>query len=189
MLPYLRSSNKQKKINKLRAVEVSILKEKQQIRDHVVLFLLFFTSEECWDTFTKYIPSERLAYNLSHVWFSDIYMPSTRYLTSLKGDYSDERANLFRESFTAEESEALERFHRFFELRIDMLSDNSKQLMKFSENDLLSHIVKDASYLLKKLDPDFKEKQERLAQHLKRELSKNGRLYKGEGIRSLFKID
>ncbi len=153
-------------------------KSDSQIREQVVQFLLFMTSEKTIKALKRFIPSERVAFELSRLWFEEIYTPSTRYLTSLKGDFSEERAEQFRKSFSEEEFEALERFHRFFELRIDMLTERHIQQRIFPQEDMWQNILRDARRLVGKIDPDYQSKQERLAKKIEEIIKANGDPFK-----------
>lgn len=126
-------------------------------RKRVTLALAFLSSQECRRACHRILEPGQLAYEWCRVWFDEIYVPSLRYLNGLKGDRSEEAAARFRACFTEEEQEALERFHRFLELRVEMLSDEDHERESFPQNDAWNSIVRHAGYVLEDiegLDPD-----------------------------------
>lgn len=142
----------------------------QNIRERVIDFLLFLSSEEHWRASCLLMPAERLAFELSRLWFNEIYAPGRRYLESLKGDFSPKKAQEFRECFSDEEMESLERFHRFFELRIDMLPETARQQGIFPESDAWRNIMRHAAYLAEELEPEAEKRRNRLAKYLRKAL-------------------
>lgn len=126
----------------------------QKIRQQVIFYLLFLTTEECLQVCGRIVPAEKLAFELCRVWFDEIYFPGTRYLKAIKGDFSTAKAALFEEAFAIEELIELERFHRFFELRIEMLPDKAKCFAAFPANDLWRNLVRHASYVLEEIAPE-----------------------------------
>lgn len=121
-------------------------------RTRVTLVLAFLSSEQCRRACRQILSSDRLAYEWCRLWFDEIYVPSRRYLDGLKGDRSEEAAAQFWTSFTDGEKEALERFHRFLELRVEMLSDEAHRNESFPQNDAWDSIVRHAGYVLEDLD-------------------------------------
>lgn len=121
-------------------------------RKRVTLVLAFLSSEECRQACHRILAPERLAYEWCRLWFDEIYVPSLRYLEGLKGDRSEEAAAQFRACFTDEEQEALERFHRFLELRVERLSDEAHRRELFPQTDAWDSIVRHAGYVLEDLD-------------------------------------
>ena len=68
----------------------------KKVRDQVVLFLLFITSDDCLKAYENTIPQERLAFELSRIWFDEIYVPGMTYLVNgLKGDFSEKKSKQF----------------------------------------------------------------------------------------------
>jgi hypothetical protein len=124
------------------------------LRDRVVLFLLFLTSDACRDTLAKVIPEDRVIFELCRVWFDEIYVPGPRYLDGIKGDVTSERIAEFAAHFSEDEFAALERFHAFFELRLDMLPERVVRERSFPTSDLWMNIVRDARYIVEDLEPD-----------------------------------
>jgi len=139
----------------------------QSIRDRVIDFLLFLSSEGCLDASRQgLIHWEKLAYELARIWFNEIYSPGIRYIGSLKGDFSPQEAQDFQEHFSEEELESLERFHRFFELRMDMLPESARQAEIFPENDAWRNIMRHARYLAEELEPDAEKRRSRVAKYI-----------------------
>jgi hypothetical protein len=123
-------------------------------REQVLLFLTFLTSEACWQACSRALPPDRLALALCRLWFDEIYVPSMRYLDGLKGDRSEDAVRRFQACFTPPELTTLERFHRFFELRMDLLAPAAGQPLRIVERDVWRSILKDASYVLEELTDD-----------------------------------
>jgi len=133
----------------------------QETRERVIFFLLLMTSKDALDACQEFFPQEKLAFELSRLWFDEIYTPGLSYLDdSLKGDYSEEKIRQFEDAFEVEEIIELERFHRFFELRIEMLQAKHKKAGNFPESDLWRNMVKHASYLLQALTPNARKLQD-----------------------------
>ncbi len=123
--------------------------ETVKTREHVIVFLLFLTSEESLKACHKFIAPEKLAFELARIWFDDIYLPGRRYLDGgLKGDHSEKAIAKFAEDFTQDEFKALERFHHFFELRLGMVPVSKRETGDWPQNDTWSNMVKDAGNLL-----------------------------------------
>ena len=126
------------------------MSSEEKIREQVVVFLLFLTSEESLEACHKFITPEKLSLKLARIWFDDIYVPGIRYLDGgLKGDFFGEEVRKFRDSFTEEEFKALDRFHQFFELRLGMIPTSfRRENASWPRNDSWSNVVKDARNLL-----------------------------------------
>ena len=123
--------------------------DEEKTRKQVIVFLLFLTSEESLKVCHKFITPDELSCKLARMWFDEIYVPGIRYLDGgLKGDYSEEGVEKFQASFTEDEFKALERFHHFFELRLEMIPDSSRKSGVWPPNDSWSNVVKDARNLL-----------------------------------------
>lgn len=118
----------------------------------VTLVLAFLASDECRRAGHQILDPERFAYEWCRIWFDEVYVPSFRYLNGLKGDRSEEAADRFRACFTDEEMAALERFHRFLELRVEMLSEEDHERESFPQNDAWDSIVRHAGYVLEDLE-------------------------------------
>lgn len=134
----------------------------QEIRDRVVFFLLFLTSESCISACSPFADAEKIAYELCRIWFDDIYTPGLSYFESLKGDFSPEAAARFEDAFDVEELVELERFHHFFELRIGMLAKKFKGAATFPQNDSWRNLLRHARQVLALLEPDSAKLQARL---------------------------
>ncbi len=145
-------------------------------RERVIFFLLFLTSQDAQQTFHRQVRPEKLAYELCRIWVEEIYAPSERYLTSLKGDYSKKKAAAFEDCFEVEELISLERFHRFIELRFDMLPEKYKQTQIFPINASWENITKDANYLLEELEPKANTRREALIEKVKTLLGSSDRM-------------
>ena len=97
---------------------------------------------------------EQLAFELLRIWFDDVYLPSARYVDGLKGDYSATAADVFRSAFSDEECADLERFHRFVELRLEMVPEGDRGRRRVPIDDRWRALVRDAGYLLDDLTPE-----------------------------------
>lgn len=149
----------------------------QSIRDRVIDFLLFLSSEECLSACRQsLVPWEKLAYELARIWFNEIYSPGIHYIGSLKGDFSPQEAQEFQENFSEDELASLERFHRFFELRMDMLPESARRAEIFPENDAWRNIMRHARYLAEELEPDAEKRRNRLEKYIRKSLNGKGRL-------------
>ena len=127
-------------------------------RDRVLIFLSFFTSGESQRAHLPEIPKEHLAFELCSLWFEKVFVAGMRYLDAVKGDYDEEASASFRADFTDEEWKYLERFHRFLELRVDMMPEHAKKNRTLPDNNLWQSIVRDARYLFELLEPDDKKR-------------------------------
>ena len=123
-------------------------------RDRVVVFLAFLSSERCRAACRRRADAEELAAALARLWFDEIYVPGQRYLDGFKGDRSDDDVERFLACFSDDEQAALERFHGFFELRLDFVSNSARGRAFFPDNDSWRSLVQHAAYLLNDLDPD-----------------------------------
>ena len=127
-------------------------------RDRVLIFLSFFTSPESQRAHLPHIAPEHMAFELCSIWFERVFTSGIRYLDGLKGDYNEEASTAFRAEFSEEEWKYLERFHRFLELRIDMMPAEAKKKRTLPENNLWESIVRDARYLFELLEPDERKR-------------------------------
>ena len=138
--------------------------QQEAVRERVIGFLLFLTSKEASDLLHEYVSPAKLAFEMCKIWFNHIFDAGMRYLDNIKADYSEEKAELFRSSFDDEEWKSLERFHHFWELRLDMLPDKYRRQEEFPGNDTWTNIRRDAGYVLRALAPDLTERQKALAE-------------------------
>lgn len=136
-------------------------KGRPAVRRRVVLFLVFLSSDKCRRACHPFLSPGELGFELCRLWMDEIYAPGIRYLDGLKGDRSPEEVRRFQDCFTDEERAALERFHHFLQLRIEMLPRPERRAGHFPQNDLWRNLVKDASHLLETLgaDPQMLEHQ------------------------------
>lgn len=123
-------------------------------RERLSVFLTVLSVDPCPYAERYGYRPERLAFELCRCWFDDLYVPSTRYLDGWKGDHSAAAVRQFWACFSEEERAALERFHRFLELRIEMLPEAARRRSVFPLTDAWQHVVRHAGYLLDDLDLD-----------------------------------
>jgi len=120
-------------------------------------------------------PPERLAYDLLEFWLDHVYSPGMRYMDGLKGDRNEAKASVFRESFSEEECDWLERFNRFLELRIDRLQPEDVTSKSFPIKDTWNGIVRDAGNLIALMEPGMYDGKKRL-ERVRNEINSGGRL-------------
>lgn len=135
-------------------------------RERVATYLALLASDRARDMLARWIDRDRLAFELCRTWFDEIYTPSRRYFDSLKGDYSEEAAARFRSAFTDDELAGLERFNRFLELRMEMLSKAALASRRIPDNDAWQGLTRHAHYLLDDLEPDAEFRLARLSDGL-----------------------
>ncbi|GIV60150.1 MAG: hypothetical protein KatS3mg043_1239 [Rhodothermaceae bacterium] len=125
------------------------------IRERVIVFLAFLTSEACRDAFRTHVAQPDWAATLCRIWFDEVYVPGTQYLEDgLKGDRSTAALRAFEAAFTPEERAMLERFHGCLELRLDLLANRQHGRARFPDNDSWRRILHDARALLHELEPN-----------------------------------
>ena len=144
------------------------------VRERVIVFLAFLTSEECRAACREHARPEELAAALTSLWFDEIYVPAETTVTGLQPTPGEEELAQFRSCFSASELETLERFHGFFELRLEFVSNRLYGRAFFPENDSWRSILQHASYVLTELAPDPEQLRAVLAQLVER--TKRGRL-------------
>ena len=132
-------------------METKLTRPSNTTRQRVILFLAFLSSPECQEACARHITGEELGFELCRLWFDDIYVPGGRYIDGWKESRSRADGEQFWATFTEEEQAALERFHRFLELRLDMLPDEALRQEVFPQNNLWMSITRDASHALEAL--------------------------------------
>ena len=135
-------------------------------RERVATYLALLSSDTCRETLGRLIDPERLSFELCRLWFDEVYVPGISYFDGLKGDVSSQAVLRFNESFDDDELTAMERFHRFFELRVEMLRNQIRAAGHFPDTDLWRNLIKDAGYLLEDLDPHATSRKARLSENL-----------------------
>jgi len=123
-------------------------------RERVVVFLGFLTSEECRKACCEHAQPEVLAATLTKLWFEEIYIPGETAIEGIKPVPAPEDCTRFNACFSAEELTMLERFHGFFELRLNFLTNQVHGRAYFPDNDSWRGVLQHARYVLAELDPD-----------------------------------
>ena len=123
-------------------------------RDRIVVFLAFLTSPECLAVCKRQAEPEALAAALTRLWFDDLYVPGTSCVDGLKGAHSERQIAEFEAWFSEDELKSLARFHGFFDLRLNFVTNAVFGRGFFPENDSWQSILKHASYVLAELEPD-----------------------------------
>jgi hypothetical protein len=154
-------------------------KSTEEIRNRVIFFLLFLTSEKCIEACSKFITPEKLIFKLSKIWCNDIFVPGRVFIDAVKNDYSEKSSRIFQDCFDIEEYDVLERFHIFFDLRLNMLSEKSKNNAEFPVTDMWENILKDARYVLDEITPDQKKLRIELEQKVDQALENNKNILDG----------
>lgn len=124
------------------------------VRKRVVIFLAFFTSEACREACQAALAPDRLAFELCRLWVEDLYAPGLHAMEGLKGVRDEVAIRHFQEAFSPDEEAALERFHHFLVLRLEMLPAPARRQGRFPQDDRWHNLVRDASYLLETLEAD-----------------------------------
>lgn len=91
---------------------------------------------------------------LCRLWIEEIYVPGVRNLDGLKGHRDERAVRLFEASFSERESEFLHQFHRFLELRLQMLLKRLPEERLFPHGDFWQNIFRHARNILQEIDPD-----------------------------------
>lgn len=131
-------------------------------RRRVAMLLAVLASEESQHLLARRSGRDRLAHELALAWFDVVYLPSNRYLGGLKGDFSLAAAERFEDAFDPVELAAMERFHRFFELRMDMLPARLLEQRRIPIDERWRSLMRDAGYLLEDLGVDVEGLRRRL---------------------------
>ncbi|MCY3487422.1 MAG: hypothetical protein OXH34_03185 [Bacteroidetes bacterium] len=123
-------------------------------RERVVVFLGFLTSEKCRKACSGHAQPEMIAAMLTRLWFEEIYVPSETGIDTLKPVPDPDDCARFNGCFSAGELTALERFHGFFELRLNFLTNQVYGKAFFPENDSWRSLIEHARHVLSELDPN-----------------------------------
>jgi hypothetical protein len=132
-------------------------------RQRVLLFLHLFSSTAAVERLIKSSPPEDIADRLCSFWIDDIYVPGIRYRDGLKGDRTADDVNAFDRSFSKHERELLEQFHRFLELRLEMLPKRLPEEQVFPHGAFWQNIMAHARRILEEIDPEGLEMDELIA--------------------------
>lgn len=124
-------------------------------RERVTVFLAFLTSEKCRAACREHARPQELAAALTRLWFDEIYVPGESTFSGIKPVMDADLVRSFESSFTESELLALERFHGFFELRLNFLSNRLYGRAFFPENDSWRALLDHAGNVLAELDPDY----------------------------------
>ena len=145
-----------------------------------MVFLGFLTSEKCRTACSRHARPEFLAAMLTQLWFEEIYVPSETAIDGIRPVPDPEDCRRFNACFSTEELGSLERFHGFFELKLNLLTNQIYGRAFFPENDSWQGILNHAKYLLAELNPDpdwLQSILEALIQNIQNETLKEGLRY------------
>ena len=123
-------------------------------RERVTVFLAFLTSEDCRAACREHGRPEELAAALTRLWFDEIYVPGEMAFSGIRPAIDPDALKNFTSAFSESELQALQRFHGFFELRLNFLSNRLYGRAFFPENDSWRALLDHAGYVLAELDPD-----------------------------------
>lgn len=98
------------------------------VRSEVIGFFRLLSDENRQRDLLPDAGSSAVAVELCRLWFDEIYIPSERYFESEKGELSEKAVQEFNAAFDADELEAMARFHRFLEVRLEMVSEQKAEL-------------------------------------------------------------
>ena len=123
-------------------------------RERVLVYLNLLSEPASSDRFKQSTDREAAAIELCRLWIEDIYIPGLRNLDGLKSDRSEAAVVGFNAQFTARERELLFQFHRFLELRLEMLPKRLAAERAFPDGGFWQNIFRHARNLLDEIDPE-----------------------------------
>lgn len=88
-------------------------------------------------------------------WFDDVYLPSSRYFDAVKGEIDITELQQFSSQFSEDEFLQLERFHRFLELRLDLLQKTGTAPEAWKGSPAWKYIAQNAKNTLELLQGGF----------------------------------
>ena len=118
------------------------------IRTRVLDALSLIASSDRMSAARPALPPGRVNFLLCEMWFNHVYVPGTRYMDGLKGDYDAEAARDFLGRFDEDEERWLERFNRFLELRVERLTSREREEGRFPPGERWTNITRDAGHLV-----------------------------------------
>ena len=123
-------------------------------RERVLIYLKFLADPASDILFRNTADPQQLAIDLCGLWIENIFLPGPRNLDGLKGCTSEREIASFKEAFTKTEFAALERFHVFLELRLEMLPKRRRVETRFPDGEFWQNIFRHAANVLVEIDPD-----------------------------------
>ena len=123
-------------------------------RERVLVYLHLLSNPDASDRFKQSTDREASAIELCRLWIEEIYLPGYRNLDGLKSDRSEIGAERFNAQFTRRELELLYQFHRFLELRLEMLRKRLPAETSFPDGDFWQNIFRHARNVLVEIDPE-----------------------------------
>lgn len=131
-------------------------------RRRVLAFITLFASTDAIERVIGSSVPEEVADRLCRLWIDEIYIPGIRYRDGLKGDRALDEVNRFLSSFSDRERYLLEQFHRFLELRLQMLPKRLPTERAFPRGAFWQSIIQHARRVLEEIDPERLEVDELL---------------------------
>ncbi len=132
-------------------------------RQRVLLFLKLFSSTAAIERLIGSSDPSATADQLCSLWINEIYIPGLRYRDGLKGDRRKEEVERFESQFSRIELALLEQFHRFLELRLEMLPKRLAEERTFPQGAFWQNIIAHARRILEEIDPEGLELDELVA--------------------------
>ncbi|HUF10868.1 MAG TPA: hypothetical protein VMO47_16230 [Rhodothermales bacterium] len=123
-------------------------------RQRVLLFLKLLASTEATERLVGSAEPEEIADRLCNLWIDELFVPGLRYRDGLKGDRSASSVRDFEAQFSTSEIALLEQFHRFLELRLEMLPKRRAEETTFPRGDFWQSIIAHAGRVLEEIDPE-----------------------------------
>lgn len=99
---------------------------------------------------------DTVAEKLCALWIDDLYVPGLRFRDgmSLKADRTEAALRTFEAQFSNHELELFEQFHRFLELRLEMLPKRLQEERVFPRGEFWQAIISHARRILEEIDPE-----------------------------------
>ncbi|HEY5564714.1 MAG TPA: hypothetical protein VIL33_03925 [Rhodothermia bacterium] len=123
-------------------------------RQRVLLFLKLLSSTEAIERFVGSAEPDEIADRLCSLWIDELFVPGLRYRDGLEGDRRASSVRDFEAQFSTSEIALLEQFHRFLELRLEMLPKRRSEETTFPRGDFWQSIIAHAGRVLEEIDPE-----------------------------------
>lgn len=123
-------------------------------RRRVLLFLKVFSTRQGMDRLVSGRDPDVVADRLCSLWIDELYVPGIRYRDGLKGDRYASRVAAFEAQFSAKELDLLAQFHRFLELRLEMLPKRLPDERRFPQGAFWESIMRHAARIIEEVDPE-----------------------------------
>ncbi len=139
----------------------------EQVRERVLVTLAVMSQPELMAVSAD-LPPGRVGYELSRLWFEQVYAPGLWTVDGLRGDRDAKAEEAFEAAFDEEELGYLERFNRFIELRLEMTPAELRAAGEI-DSDRWAGVVRDARNTLDLIEPGFRADRRRISDVLRLE--------------------